>query len=282
MESDKLEIKANCPTCNREVKFQIPKVLLRDSMDGMLKVQIPKGTCCPDHAFLVYVNQKGRVKGYSGADIEMSNSITAGALKLNKDKMEVTLSQVINMLGTDIVTLMFRAIIINRPVYFIDDFDVLDYTEKILSFLDDLSSENLSIVSKKITLEGLKSKQVRKLEPLAINTAYRAILWSPFINTVDSRLERHVMKGILGIPDTGGQIISLRHEIIKIRKAIVKFIEFLRENAVFEEDVPQIMKNRFNLDITGKHLISLTQIIAFIESPKILKNMKSKIVEVLL
>nr|MDO8112647.1 hypothetical protein [Candidatus Sigynarchaeota archaeon] len=43
-----------------------------ESQEGVAKVQIPQGACCPDHAFMAFVDKKFKVRGYQNVDIEFN------------------------------------------------------------------------------------------------------------------------------------------------------------------------------------------------------------------
>ncbi len=66
------ELKITCPTCEAVKNVNIPKKLFTQKKDGCIKIQIPPGIVCPEHQFIVFLDQNGSIRGYEKIDLVMS------------------------------------------------------------------------------------------------------------------------------------------------------------------------------------------------------------------
>ena len=66
------EIEACCPICGLSKSLNVPEAVLSQKKFGTIKIQVPMGAVCSEHQFIVFVDQKGVIRGYEKIDIQMA------------------------------------------------------------------------------------------------------------------------------------------------------------------------------------------------------------------
>ncbi len=273
-------IKVICPTCKKEKGIEIPVFLVNDAQDGVLKVQIPQGACCPEHSFMAFVDKKFVVRGYQNADIEFK--VGGPREKAAVDKKEEGLKDfsvpdMVNTIGPDIFAVILRGILVGIPILFLDTFDLYERVAKTVVLLRDMESDDLVITGEKITRDDLKEKKVRRHNALIVVPLYKAIMRSPFQEGLNTRFESDLLNEATQLPDRTSQIVFLRKELVKISKIIDEFVKFLKNTEkLYEEDIPAYTREKFNYKLDAKNIDVIKQIIEFKHDKKLAQKIISK------
>jgi len=53
-----VSLHVKCPICEMEKDINVPGYVFESKQFGALKIQIPKGSVCAEHQFLIYVDTK--------------------------------------------------------------------------------------------------------------------------------------------------------------------------------------------------------------------------------
>lgn len=275
------ELRVLCPLCKKEAKIEVPIFLVNEAQDGVLKVSIPRGACCDEHSFMVYIDKKFRVRGYQNADIEFRNgptiSKTKKAIDAKKERelKDFRIQDITSILGMDISSLILRTILVEKPVLFLETFDLYNRVDKTVAFLSDMESDDLQITSQKLQPEDLKNLKRKKINAFIAAPLYKAIIRSPFWEETNTRFESNLLNETMEIPDRDGQIIFLRKELIKITRVIEEFVKMLKDvDKMYEEDIPGITQKKFNYKLDGKNIDVIREVIAFKHDA----NLASKII----
>lgn len=285
MTTEVKSVKVICPTCGRETKVDIPVFLVNEAQDGVLKVQIPQGAACPHHAFMAYIDKKFSVRGYQNVDIEFTpeveeekpKSIVEETALTEEELRNYNAQDMISALGSDIVATTLRTILVEKPVLFLESFDLQNRIEKTIKFLEDIESEDLVITAQKITKDQLKNRKIRKANGLVCVPLYRAIMRSPFLDEINTRFESNLLRETTLIPDRKSQIIFLRKELIKIRMIIDEFVKVLEKvDKIYEEDISDFTMEKFNYKLEVKNIDVVKEIIDFKYSHKLAKKIINK------
>ncbi|MFX0103057.1 MAG: hypothetical protein ACFFCS_26055 [Candidatus Hodarchaeota archaeon] len=283
MAEDTERVEIRCPGCDKRSIIEIPKFLVKESQEGVLKVQIPQGVCCEKHSFLVYIDKKFKVRGYQSVDIEfiLDQQVVKDEYQTEKDAF--CLNDLIEIIGADIMGLVLRTILVKKPILFLDEFDLNNRLGQVLAFMKDMESEDLVLTARKIKRDELKEKNIRKANPLVVVPFYKAIMWSPFIDNVNTSFEKRLLEETLAIPDRNGEIIFLRRELVKISEIIEKFTKYLNNiDQIYDEDIPELIAEKFNYTLNAKQANVLKEVIDFTKSAKLVQKIRSKLVDVLL
>ena len=60
-----------CPTCGGMKNLSVPANIITQKKFGTIKIQVPIKVVCPEHQFLVFVDTRGKIRGYEKIDIQM-------------------------------------------------------------------------------------------------------------------------------------------------------------------------------------------------------------------
>ncbi|MBN2153634.1 MAG: hypothetical protein JW839_19415 [Candidatus Lokiarchaeota archaeon] len=273
-------IKVICPTCRKEKGIEIPVFLVNEAADGVLKVQIPQGACCPEHSFMAFVDKKFVVRGYQNADIEFKlggQKERVVADKKDEGLKDFSVTDMVNTIGPDICAVILRGVLVGIPVLFLDTFDLYERVAKTVMLLRDMESDDLVITGEKITRDDLKDKKVRRNNALIVVPLYKAIMRSPFQEGLNTRFESDLLNEATQLPDRTSQIVFLRKEMVKISKIIDEFIKFLKgTDKLYEEDIPAYTREKFNYKLDHKNIDVIKQIIEFKHDKKLAQKIISK------
>nr|MDO8110163.1 hypothetical protein [Candidatus Sigynarchaeota archaeon] len=272
-------VKVICPLCRKETKVEIPVFIVNDAQDGMVKVQIPQGACCPEHSFMAFVDKKFMVRGYQNADIEFTigDKEKTAAQKKEEGLKDFSVPDLINTIGPDICSVIMRSILVSIPILFLDTFDLYNRVDKAVILLRDMESDDLVITGEKVTREDLKDKKVRRNNALIVVPLYKAIMRSPFPEGLNTRFETDLLREASQLPDRTSQIVFLRKELVKISKIIDEFVKILKNaDKLYEEDIPVATKEKFNYKLDAKNIDVIKQIIEFKHDKKLAQKIISK------
>ena len=59
------QLSVNCPICEAGRDLNVPEAIFAQKKFGTIKIQVPPGAVCPEHQFIVFVDTKGIIRGYS-------------------------------------------------------------------------------------------------------------------------------------------------------------------------------------------------------------------------
>jgi hypothetical protein len=272
-------VKVICPICKKEKSVDIPVFLVNDAQDGMLKVEIPLGACCPEHSFMAFVDKKFVVRGYQNADIEFKIGEKEKGAKEKKEEglKDFSVPDMVNTIGPDIFAVILRGILVGIPILFLDTFDLYERVDKTVMLLREMESDDLVITGEKISRDDLKDKKVRRNNALIVVPLYRAIMRSPFQEGLNTRFESDLLNEATQLPDRISQIVFLRKELVKINKIIDEFVKFLKNTEkLYEEDIPSFTREKFNYKLDAKNIDVIKQIIEFKYDKKLAQKIISK------
>ncbi len=272
-------IKVICPTCKREKSVEIPVFLVNDAQDGMLKVQIPLGACCPEHSFMAFVDKKFVVRGYQNADIEFKIGDKEKTAREKKEEglKDFSVTDMVNTIGPDIFSVILRGILVGIPILFLDTFDLYERVDKAVVLLREMESDDLVITGEKISRDDLKDRKVRRNNALIVVPLYKAIMRSPFQEGLNTRFESDLLNEATQLPDRTSQIVFLRKELVKVNKIIDEFVKFLKNTEkLYEEDIPSYTREKFNYKLDPKNIDVIKQIIEFKHDKKLAQKIISK------
>ncbi|HME51489.1 MAG TPA: hypothetical protein VKM55_04685 [Candidatus Lokiarchaeia archaeon] len=254
MSLDMKSVMIKCPSCNRDIELELPSQLVLNASKHILGIHVPKERCCSEHSFMVFFDKNLKIMGYENADIEFDLKKKPSKQSSDESSSFFDVKVLINAIGIKIVSMMLRALLVHKPIYFIDAFDINDYARKSITFLDEIKSEDVMITTGMIDEKELTTPTLEAADPLVCAMHYNAILRTPFAAAIRTALEGSLLKETVNIPDREGQVAFLRRELAKVSKIIDDLAAMLKTTEFYyEEDIPTFLKKKFNYKV--KHNI---------------------------
>lgn len=109
-----VSLHVKCPICGMEKNINVPSYVFESKQFGALKIQIPKGSVCEDHQFLIYVDKKGNIRSYETSDIQLPT-----AIKHEEKQSLLKISDFVGMVGEFATLNVIHALFLNFPIYMV-------------------------------------------------------------------------------------------------------------------------------------------------------------------
>jgi hypothetical protein len=110
VEVAEVSLNVKCPICEAEKIIKVPAYVFENKQFGALKIQIPRGSVCPDHQFLIYVDKKGVIRSYETSDYQLPS-----VKREHKEKL-ITISDFVAMVGEYATFNVLHALILDIPI----------------------------------------------------------------------------------------------------------------------------------------------------------------------
>ncbi|HME55508.1 MAG TPA: hypothetical protein VKM55_25105 [Candidatus Lokiarchaeia archaeon] len=283
MNTDTKPVTIACPSCKKEVTIEIPSFLVREAQDGILKIQIPQDRCCSLHSFMVFIDKNFTVRGYQYADIEFNMKPAKPFVKGDDEEAIFDTNELLDAVGIDVAAMMLRTVLVNRPIVFLNTFDLNNYVRKTMQFFQDIDSDEIGIKTRVIDEKNLNDKKSDIANAFVYAVLYKAIIRSPFRDKIKTALEGGLLDETAAIPDRQGQVAFLRKELAKISKIIGELAVMLKTTPkIYEEDLPDLLLKKFNYKIKRNQSDGIKEIIAYRYGDKIAGKIRSKTIDYML
>lgn len=267
-----------CPSCKKEIKLDLPSKLALDAKNNLLGIHVPKERCCSNKSFMVFFDKNFKIIGYENADIEFDLKKKPSKQSSDEPSSVFDVNVLIDAIGINIASRMLRAVLVHKPIYFINAFDLNDYARKTIKFFEEIKSEDLSITIGIIDEKELATSTLEAADPLVCATYYDAILRTPFDAGTRTALEGSLLKETINIPDQQGQVAFLRRELIKISKIIDDLAAMLSStDFYYEEDIPAFLKKKFNYKVKHSIIDCIKEILASRFGDEVTKKIRIKL-----
>lgn len=233
---------------------------------------------------MAFVDRKFTVRGYQNADIEFKSGKKEKTSEQKKAEglKGYSIIDMVDMIGPDICAMILRGILVGVPILLLDTFDLYDRVEKTVALLKDMCTNELTITIEKISKDTLDAKKKLNRDALFIVPMYKAIIRSPFTETINTRYESNLLHETFHLPDRASQIVFLSKELVKINLVIDEFVKMLKKvDKFYEEDISTYIKNKFNYKLEDKNKDVIRQVIAFKYDKKLAHKIVSKCVDFL-
>lgn len=267
------EIQVTCPICSTVKNVEIPEKLFLQNRFKIIKVQIPRGGVCREHNFIVFVDDKGIIRGYDQIDLLLKSTV-----QKEEVKKRFSLHHFISMFGLYGMLCLIHAKIFNYPAYIIKDKHSEDFSGIINKIGESLLPETYRGGFNIHFLEESNYNKIKLSEQNAfLMDSEHHILQIPWQEKLI--FEEEIIKKVLEILDENEQITLIQQNILKlIREAeyVIRVLE--KENDVFEEDLMENMSRELMISKPNRYRISLIkEFIKQRSSPKLANKIKSKV-----
>jgi len=277
-ESSKL-LEVVCPSCGGMKNLNIPSAILSHKKFGTVKIQVPFNAVCPEHQFLIFVDTKGKIRGYEKIDIQMITLTPKAEKEVSGD---LNLRKLIQIFGIYGVFSLIHAKIFNYTVYILKDED-FEYDEDFFnSFGDTILPDSFRGRETVHLLEEneIDNKKQRKRNALVIDTK-QYIYQTPW--TTKLKFEEEIIKRALKIIDEQEQLKLMQQDVAKLideANCTISILDNVKE--IFEDELIERITKTLNIKKINKFRLSLIK--EFIRqniSFKIVSKIKNKVEEFL-
>ena len=255
------QVNVTCPICNSSKILDIPTALFLQKKVGAIKIQIPLGAVCPDHQCIMFIDSKGKIRGYEKIDLKYVMSTTETEREVEG---AFTLKKLIQLLGTYCVYSIIHAKIFKYPIFIIID-EEFEYSSEILN---DISNSILPESYRgENTLNLLKETDYDKLELNVKNCllldVHRQILQIPW--NMKLKFEESLVEKAL-------QLFNEHEQLFLLQEMISDFIKEAEYVLTILENVERISKKELIKQISKKvkkpkiNIYRLNLIIEFINN----------------
>lgn len=272
-------LEITCPTCGEMKNINVPESIFSHKKFGTIKIQVPLKAVCPEHQFIVFVDTKGKVRGYEKIDIQIASL----AREAEKDKEQrLNLRNLIQIFGVYGIFSLVHAKIFNYPIYILKD-ENFEFDEETLNSVGEIIlPENIRGGRTIHLLESsdLAQMKIKDKDSLIMDTQQH-IFQTPWDTKL--KFEESIIKRALDIINEQEQIILLQQDIARLineSKFVISFLDNVKE--IYEDDlVGQISKEFKMKKINNYRLNLIKEYIRRNISKKLVLKIKSRVGEFL-
>jgi len=273
------ELEVSCPICGLSKILNVPEAVLSQRKFGTIKIQVPMGAVCSDHQFIVFVDQKGVIRGYEKIDIQMA--IRTVETEAEKRGL-LTLRRLIQIIGFYGAFSLLHAKIFKYPSYIIIDKNFQYSVELLNSLGDQLLPENYKGNNTIKLLEETDYSKIKLKEKNALLLdTHQHILQTPWDEKL--KFEEAMVKRALEIIDEQEQFILMQQNISRFIKE-VEYCKDILQNVkeIYEDDLMErLSKDLMIPKINHFRLILIKNFIKQRFDPKLASKIKNKVEEFL-
>lgn len=272
-----MNLEVTCPSCNVKKNISIPEALFKQKKFGTIKIQVPKGSVCQEHHFIVFVNNLGFIRGYDKIDMQIKAPI-----QRTEETNNLTLNDWIQMFGLYGIFNLIHAKIFNYPVYIINAKTDEGISKMINRIIDDflpISYRGTSSITfiKETNYEKIKLEE----KYILLMDSLKNILHTPWNQKLRFEFEEEIITQALKLSNDKEQFKLIQKYILKFIKQ-VKDVKKILDN-VKKIDERDLINQLSNNTMTPKiSIYKLTLIKEFINrrlSPKLIKKITNKAIE---
>ncbi|MEE9379391.1 MAG: hypothetical protein V3V33_15305 [Candidatus Lokiarchaeia archaeon] len=268
-----------CPVCGAMKKINIPEAIFSQKKFGSVKIQVPINAVCPEHQFIVFVDTKGKLRGYEKIDIQMMTILPRAETEVSG---KVNLRNLIQTFGVYGIFNLIHAKIFNYPTYILKD-STFEYDEDLLNRIgDNLLPEGYK-GSKNIYL--LEEKDINKIKvkdkDAFIMDTHQHIFQTPW--TTKLRFEEEIVKRALEIIDEKEQLKLLQQDIAFFVREVSYAISILHDvDEIYEDELIEKISKALRIKkISAYHMNLIREFIRRNISKKIASKIKNRVEEFL-
>ncbi len=277
MENQLMNLEVTCPSCKETKNISIPEALFKQKKFGTIKIQVPKGSVCQEHHFIVFVNNVGLIRGYDKIDLQIKAPI-----QRTEENDNQTLNDWIQMFGLYGIFNLIHAKIFNYPVYINNTKIDEDISEMINRIADDflpITYQGTSSITfiKEINYEKIKLEEKYILLMDSLNN----ILHTPWNHKLRFKFEEEIVTKALKLSNDKEQFKLIQKYVSKFIEE-VEYVKKILDNVkkIDEKDlINQLSINTMTPKISTYELALIKEFINRRFSPKLIKKITNKAIE---
>jgi hypothetical protein len=261
-----IAIKITCPLCGKKGQFEISNEVFKNSVRGILAVNIQEKVICP-HSFLVYVDKNLVVRDYFTTDYKLElPEIASSQIKADSDEIErqeIDVNVIKSNFHALLITIALRAIFVKEKIVFVIDHEFLK--NQIIHFFDYITNGSFKFNFSVISSENYKN---------LVNTDKEALyfliedIWAKFnkIKTPkELKVEKRIVQNFFSEQDNKVSLIILKNEIqraFKLSITVKEYIENYKEKEkIYAKNILDYLENKYNIKLSLNYLNLLIDIV---------------------
>jgi hypothetical protein len=272
-------LEITCPTCGEMKNINVPESIFSQKKFGTIKIQVPLKAVCPEHQFIVFVDTKGKVRGYEKIDIQIAS--LAREAEQERER-RLNLRNLIQVFGVYGIFSLVHAKIFNYPIYILKD-ENFEFDEETLNSVGEIIlPENIRGGRTIHLLESsdLAQMKIKDKDSLIMDTQQH-IFQTPWDTKL--KFEESIIKRALDIINEQEQIILLQQDIGRLISE-AKFVISLLDNVndIYEDDLVEKISKEFKMKKINNYRLNLIkEYIRRNISKKLVLKIKSRVGEFL-
>ncbi|MFX1257708.1 MAG: hypothetical protein ACFFAN_07615 [Promethearchaeota archaeon] len=261
------KVKIVCPSCSKNGIIEISPDALKNSLRGLLAVNIAKGIIC-EHSFIAYIDKNLNVRDYFIADFQIElpeitpeEKIKVGKIP-SKDIVDIDLIK-LNMPAIQLVYIL-KSIFYKQKVVLINDQEFL-YTH-IYNFLKYITQNSFEIDISILTQEKYKNNKKNYKDSMVFKSVSIVKNVKNLINPKKIDVEKQIVNRFMTEYDLGYSYIVLKNDIQKAFELSKVILDFVDESEKKNESVNILkinveLEKKYEIKINKQYLNFLTEIV---------------------
>jgi len=272
-------LEITCPTCGEMKTINVPESIFSQKKFGTIKIQVPIKAVCSEHQFIVFVDTKGKVRGYEKIDIQIASLTRESEKDIER---RLNLRNLIQVFGIYGIFSLVHAKIFNYPTYILKD-EKFVFDEDTLNSIGDMILPDSYGGSKTIHLlesSDISHLKIKDKDALIMDTQQH-IFQTPWDTKL--KFEESIVKRALDIIDENEQLNLLQQDITRlINEAIFSMSILEKVNECYEDDLISQISKEFKIKkINNYRFILIKEFIRRNVSKKLVLKIKSRVGEFL-
>ncbi|MFX1394871.1 MAG: hypothetical protein ACFFAH_15025 [Promethearchaeota archaeon] len=227
------KVQINCPSCSKVGYIEISLNVIKDSLRGLLAINIAKDIVCP-HSFIAYIDKNLNVRDYFVADfqIELPQMTPEEIRKVDKipSKDIVDIDLIKLNIPAMLLTYILKSIFLKQKIVIIQDQEFLhNHIHNFFKYITQNSFETEIIL---VTEETYNNNKKTYKDSMVFDNINILRNVKKFINPKKLSIEKHFVSRFVSEGDLGYSYIVLKNDILKsfeFSKAIINFINESKE-----------------------------------------------------
>lgn len=251
--ADEISLEVVCPICGTKKNTTVPSYIFENKAFGTLKIQIHKGIIC-DHQFVIFVDKKGKIRGYEKIDIQLSTAPKA----VGQAEKKASLDFIVKLMGDFASVNIFHAFLLDIPVVIIRKTRNEDWENQVNTMSKELFPD---LFESKTPIEFVDRSEYKekKIKNLLLIDEEGYILSAPWeINKFD--FEEDLLKKALGAEDFKAQLIIFQRAIKLLISKVEYTIELLEQtDTLYEEEIKENFIKKFMIKKVSDYDVDLVK-----------------------
>jgi hypothetical protein len=239
-------IEVTCPVCQMVKEIKIPNLIFDQKRFGMVKIQVPQGSVCGDHQFIVFIDINGTIRGYEKIDLILKNLETTE---------KFALQGLIKLFGLYGLFSLLHAKIFNYNTLIICDTNIEVEPEIINQFGNQLLPENYRDTNSFNFSQEADYDKIKKVKDTLVIDNHQNILQTPWNKKL--KFEEEIIKKALNVLHEDEQLVIIKKHIVQF----VKEVEFVRQvietKEIYEDDLIDMLSREYLVSNGSRYRIRL-------------------------
>ena len=263
------KVQINCPSCSKAGSIEISPNLIKDSLRGLLAINIAKDIIC-SHSFIAYIDKNLNVRDYFVADFQielpqMTPEEISKADKIpSKDIVDIDLIKL--NIPAMLLTYILKSIFLKQEIVLIHDNEYLhNHIHNFFKYITQNSFETNIIL---MTEEAYNNNKKTYKDSMIFDNINILRNMKKLINPKKLSIEKHFVSRFVSEGDLGYSYIVLKNDILKAFELSKTIVNLINESKERNEKVNTLkigtqLEELYNFKINTIYLNFLIEIVKY-------------------